>query len=191
MLIQKTLNKGFTIVELLIVIVVIAILAAISIVAYNGIQSRARDNTRLSDIKAIQKALELYKVDNGTYPQTDITDYSGTCGYGADGYSYTYPVNNTWMKKLVDGKYLASVPRPPSNSCASFYQYLYIPSPGTSYNCPSRTKGYYVLIVGGADGSTFPSDASSTASTAWRPCSGATAGWGGDSKTWAFSKDET
>jgi len=52
-------KRGFTIVELLIVIVVIAILASISVVAYNGIQTRARDSQRSSDISAIKKALEL------------------------------------------------------------------------------------------------------------------------------------
>ncbi len=61
-------NNGFTIVELLIVIVVIAVLAAISIVAYNGIQTRARDSQRKSDISAIVKAIELYYADKGVFP---------------------------------------------------------------------------------------------------------------------------
>lgn len=67
---QKT-KSGFTIVELLIVIVVIAILAAISIVAYNGIQQRARDAERAQDIATIQKVLEMYYIDNGTFPYTE------------------------------------------------------------------------------------------------------------------------
>ena len=61
-------KSGFTIVELLIVIVVIAILAAISVVAYTGVQNRAHDSRRVNDLKAIVKALELYKIDNGRYP---------------------------------------------------------------------------------------------------------------------------
>ncbi|AHB42067.1 PilE-like protein [Candidatus Saccharibacteria bacterium RAAC3_TM7_1] len=61
-------HRGFTIVELLIVIVVIAILAAITVVAYNGIQQRARDAQRLQDITSIAKALELYKIQNSSYP---------------------------------------------------------------------------------------------------------------------------
>ena len=61
-------SSGFTIVELLIVIVVIAILAAITIVAYNGIQSRARDAQRAQDGKTIAKALELYHIDKRAYP---------------------------------------------------------------------------------------------------------------------------
>ena len=62
------LRRGFTIVELLIVIVVIAILAAISIVAYTGIQQRARDAQRANDIATITKALELYYIDHGRFP---------------------------------------------------------------------------------------------------------------------------
>ena len=71
-------QKGFTIVELLIVIVVIGILAAITIVAYNGVQNRANDTTIQSDLKNTAKKLELIKVDSptGTYP-TSLTASMG------------------------------------------------------------------------------------------------------------------
>lgn len=62
--------SGFTIVELLIVIVVIAILAFISVVAYRGFQNRAYDSTIESDLSAVAKKLELTKVDLGRYPET-------------------------------------------------------------------------------------------------------------------------
>lgn len=61
---------GFTIVELLIVIVVIAILAAITIVAFNGIQARAANSRVQSDIKNVQKLVEAYNAMNGSYPST-------------------------------------------------------------------------------------------------------------------------
>ena len=61
-------QKGFTIVELLIVIVVIGILAAMTVVAFNGIQSRARDSERSSDISNIHKSLERFHVINNRYP---------------------------------------------------------------------------------------------------------------------------
>jgi general secretion pathway protein G len=63
-------RSGFTIVELLVVIVVIAILAAITVVAYNGIQDRAEASKTASAIQAYKKALTLYKIDNGSYPVT-------------------------------------------------------------------------------------------------------------------------
>ena len=59
-------NRGFTIVELLIVIVVIAILASISVVAYNGIQQRARDAQRVQAVTNYIKANNLYIVQNGS-----------------------------------------------------------------------------------------------------------------------------
>ena len=62
-------RKGFTIVELLIVIVVIAILAAISIVAYNGIQQRANNSKTVAAIQSYVKLIQMYKIDNGTHPQ--------------------------------------------------------------------------------------------------------------------------
>ena len=61
-------QAGFTIVELLIVIVVIAILAAITIVAYNGIQQRASNQKTTQALAAWIKGLQLYKVDNGRWP---------------------------------------------------------------------------------------------------------------------------
>ncbi len=62
--------RGFTIVELLIVIVVIGILAAIVIVAYNGIQESARRNVKISDMKSVQRLVEAYNAQNGEYPAT-------------------------------------------------------------------------------------------------------------------------
>ena len=61
-------SKGFTIVELLIVIVVIAILAAITIVAYNGIQSRARNSAAQSAAETMQKKIEAFNSVTGAYP---------------------------------------------------------------------------------------------------------------------------
>jgi prepilin-type N-terminal cleavage/methylation domain-containing protein len=65
---QYKQQSGFTIVELLIVIVVIGILAAITIVAYNGIQNRAYDAAVQSDIDNVVKELRLYEASNGYYP---------------------------------------------------------------------------------------------------------------------------
>lgn len=62
--------RGFTIVELLIVIVVIGILAAITIVAYSGFQDRAEASKTITAVQAYKKALTMYKLDNGLYPST-------------------------------------------------------------------------------------------------------------------------
>ncbi|MDB5177773.1 MAG: hypothetical protein JWO61_156 [Candidatus Saccharibacteria bacterium] len=63
-------KSGFTIVELLIVIVVIGILATIVIVAYNGVQDRARATAASSALTQASKKLAIYQVDNGGYPST-------------------------------------------------------------------------------------------------------------------------
>ncbi len=71
-------SRGFTIVELLIVIVVIGILAAITIVAFNGIQDRSRAAALKSDLTQVNKQLKLFQADNGRYPATVSTDCSAS-----------------------------------------------------------------------------------------------------------------
>lgn len=62
---MRKATSGFTIVELLIVIVVIAILAAISVVAYNGIQSRANDSKVSTDLNMLEKAIQAARINTG------------------------------------------------------------------------------------------------------------------------------
>lgn len=91
---RKTIS-GFTIVELLIVIVVIAILAAISIVAYNGIQDRAKRSSMVSDLSNSSKILKLDQVKNQTYPTTITAANDGLGLKNSNGNTYRYSVNNS------------------------------------------------------------------------------------------------
>jgi len=63
-------QAGFTIVELLIVVVVIAILATITIVAYNNTQQRAKNASALSYATTLSKKAQAYQTVNGNYPTT-------------------------------------------------------------------------------------------------------------------------
>ncbi len=89
----KQKQAGFTIVELLIVIVVIAILAAITIVAYNGIQDRAKNAAAQSAASQAAKKLQAYAVLNSDqYPTTladaDIQNTDGTLQYTGGGTTF-------------------------------------------------------------------------------------------------------
>jgi prepilin-type N-terminal cleavage/methylation domain-containing protein len=85
-------SSGFTIVELLIVIVVIGILAAITIVAYNGIQARANDARMKSIASQIEKALLLWNNDTNVLPKggwSSTVAFDGTnCADGTGGWIY-------------------------------------------------------------------------------------------------------
>lgn len=65
---NKAARRGFTIVELLIVIVVIGILSSISVVAYKGAQTRAHDSAVQSDLQSLVSAAELYRLESNEYP---------------------------------------------------------------------------------------------------------------------------
>lgn len=73
-------TTGFTIVELLIVIVVIAILAAITVVAFNGIQDRARTNKINADLAMLSKAIQAARVSSGEVALRYITNSTGSAG---------------------------------------------------------------------------------------------------------------
>lgn len=64
----KRKESGFTIVELLIVIVVIGILAAIVVTTFTGVQKKGRDADRKSDVNAIYSQVEVYFAENAKYP---------------------------------------------------------------------------------------------------------------------------
>lgn len=97
-------RDGFTIVELLIVIVVIGILATVSIVAYSGVRLRAENVKTVTSVMAYAKALQLYATTNARYPIVsypclgpagtkcaNVTDSTGACtGAGATSFKSAF-----------------------------------------------------------------------------------------------------
>ena len=90
---QNQKQIGFTIVELLIVIVVIAILAAITVVSYNGIQTRANNTMAVREVAQWTKIFETYKAQEGSYP---VMNDGGYC-LGKD-----FPIGGGGVRRCRD-----------------------------------------------------------------------------------------
>lgn len=104
--------SGFTIVELLIVIVVIGILAAIVIVAYNGIQTQANNTKTMSAVESWAKAIKLYEVKNNGLPSIESCLGSPTT-YPDNGYCWdgTYwDVKSTFLTAM--DPFISTYPEP-------------------------------------------------------------------------------
>jgi len=118
-------RTGFTIVELLIVIVVIGVIAAITVVAFSGVQARARDTARKNDLAQLSKATKLYAVDNGDYAEVNC----GASGNGwlvadYDGAGPALPINTC----LTNGGYLSKILADPGglSACGGLTCYAYM-----------------------------------------------------------------
>lgn len=98
-------------IELLIVMVIIAILATLSLFALVGTRESSRDARRRSDLESIRSALELYKADCGSYP--------GTFGFPLPGSQLTGATCSTPNSNV----YMQSVPGDPLGSPVGTYYY--------------------------------------------------------------------
>ncbi len=137
-------KKGFTLIELLVVIAIIGLLATVSVVAFSNAQKKARDARRLADMAQIQKALELYKDENGVYPPR-VAD---SCCDGWD----QGPCNgdNTFITGLQIAGIMGNTPVDPSGGtgtgCYGYVYYVYPIASATAYAC-DQIKPFYVLAV--------------------------------------------
>ena len=117
-------QKGFTLIELLVVIAIIGLLSTLAVVALNNARMKARDAKRVSDIKQIQTALELYYNDQNTYPAT--ATIGGLCLGSTSGFAAA----------CTGVTYMAAVPTNPTpvdTGCTgSIYTYTQTSS-GASY----------------------------------------------------------
>lgn len=93
---MKLSKSGFTIVELIIVIVVIAILAAVTLVLYSNTQPQTRDTRRIADVHAIAEAIGLYRLKYGN----DVQGGSG-CGSGGGGSGWFNYVGGTYTASTL------------------------------------------------------------------------------------------
>ena len=142
---MKVSTKGFTLIELIIVIGIIAVLGTVSVLALNPAQlfAQARDTTRISDLGTLQNAINLYVSDAAT-PDMDGTGGAFTCGtnFGAsvagatDGFVGTPILAQAGVRTtgglgwvpivfsgMTGGSPLAVLPIDPTNTTAFNYQY--------------------------------------------------------------------
>lgn len=142
-------KSGFTIVELLIVIVVIAILAAVTIVAYNGISQNARKSALKSELSQVAKALETAKIKAGTglYPNSlaDVRVDSDKLTYHYNDRSNTYCVDG--QDDAIRFSVRGSRPEPAEFPCTEQGIELWLPFNG---NTLDESDNDYTLTVGGA-----------------------------------------
>lgn len=103
-------KRGYTLIELLIVIAIIGILTAILTTNLQSVRARARDTRRKQDLSTIQQALRLYYHDNQSFPVT---------------------ANTTWNTSATI-TYLSTIPTDPSSTPTSPIPYNYV-SDGTTY----------------------------------------------------------
>ncbi len=96
-LLNTSLNskKAFTLIELLVVIVIIGILATLATVALSSARVKARDARRVSDVRQIQTALELFFNDQGSYPSTAAVMPSNAITTSGGTYMAKIPGNPT------------------------------------------------------------------------------------------------
>lgn len=127
--------RGFTIVELLVVIVVIAILATVTIVAYSNIQNRATATSINNDFLSIDKAFRLYATEQGldTWPLETT--------FATSNPSITSIISSTTLKQ-----YIQSV-NPPSGSPAPYYFYDNDTDSSTISGCVNPTLGPNVILA--------------------------------------------
>jgi len=115
-------KKGFTLIELLVVIAIIGMLSSVVLASLNTARSKSRDARRLSDINQIQKALDFYYDENGTYPIT--------------GWRFSYNSSWDWLEtQLAD--FIPSLPVDPTNDSnppyySAGFSYAYYSSGGSS-----------------------------------------------------------
>lgn len=132
---KKSDQRGFTLIELLVVIAIIGILSSVVLASLNTARAKSRDAMRISQLKEMQKALEMYALDNnGSYPIS--SGWQGTTagcfGGGAQ----------TTLNPLVTGGYISRIPEDPQA----------VPSSGLCYLYNSNGVDYMFLAHGTVEG---------------------------------------
>ncbi|MFH1611754.1 MAG: type II secretion system protein [bacterium] len=132
-MIKNRFKTGFTLIELLVVIAIIGLLASIVLVSVNSVRKKARTTKRISDLKNLSLALELYyDNNNNTYPSS-----LGGAGVWDGLYSSWGDSTPDWIAGLAP-TYVSVLPRDPRNHTNGSQQYIYR-SDGNNYKLISHS----------------------------------------------------
>lgn len=130
-------KKGFTLVELLVVIAIIGLLSTLAVVALGSARSKARDARRISDIKQIQTALELYFADQGAYP---VAATPGVVLGGASAGALCDSGFEANQSACTGSVYMGQIPAN-FDQPADVADYTYISADGSTYSIDFELEG--------------------------------------------------
>lgn len=136
-------NRGFSLIELVVVVSILAILAGVLVPRVTNHMMSARDARRLADVKTIRNAVEQFYMDKGLYPAAKQNGSYGGWDVSHDG---------NFIPELRDKGYLEEMPTDPVNDSTYHYRY-YVYNKG-SYGCKGTTK-FYVLGIRNFESSGF------------------------------------
>jgi prepilin-type N-terminal cleavage/methylation domain-containing protein len=135
-------KKGFTMIEVLVVLAIIGILTAILVANYTEARKNSRDKLRKSDLKSLQLAIELYKAQNGSYPPAG-------CGRGV--WSWTgSSASFGSCTEYISGLAPQFIPALPQDRGTTGHGYIYM-TDGTSYKVLSYQSAETSLVTSYAD----------------------------------------
>ncbi len=135
---MNTKQKGFTLIELLVVISIIGILSTLAVVSLNDARAKARDAKRISDVKQVQTALELFLADRNGYPAGN--DLILGAGAGA-----TLSQTAGFAATVLGTTYMGQVPGNPAPNGVDYKYTSYTSSAKTSV-CASVPCAWYEII---------------------------------------------
>ncbi len=119
-------ERGFTLIELLVVIAIIGLLSSVVLASLNNARKKGRDARRVSDLKQLQVALELYYSNSGAYPvlTTVNTDAAGFA---------------TALAALTTGGHIPVIPTDPVNNVTGNFIYYYKTTAAGAFYCLGST----------------------------------------------------
>ena len=150
------LKRAFTLIELLVVIAIIGILAGVVVVNLGHARAKARDAKRISDLKGIQTAIEMYYDNNGHYPLCDGSTVCTTTGAEHSGNFTSLPLQD----------YLNNIPTDPKNINEQYGYYYAIPYL-TNGNCGYTPGGDGYILATRLENPSIPSNSCPSGFGCW------------------------